>query len=817
MSNLDRFCRGFSGGPNRHGFPYVWRWLLYFAPWAAVLILSLGLYYRSHTLDHIESVESGSVVLVKNAEDIVSGIIQHQMSDTLLLAGDDALENFIESSSRSHESALVDGWIRTLLAKRVFDHIAYLDQSGQERVRVNFNGGQPRVTPPGQLENKAHQPHFAKTGILEKGGFYVSPLELNIEKAEIEKPFKPIMRFAVPVFDRHEKRRGALVVSYLADDLLWRLGALASATKSPLMLFNSQGYWLLGATAGDEWAFMFDRPVTIETRYPGSWANLLASDFGQMHDRHGLWTWSTFHLGIAGSDIGRPPSARSETPRPIRSHSNYFWKIVVRVPGEQLEGMQTKHRSEMFWIAGGGFLLLALVAWRLTEARRREESAEHDLRGLNQTLENQVAERTRRLQNEIFDRQMAERRYRESSEQYQHMVAATVDAYWLLDDHAGFLDVNAAACEMLGTSREALLGATMTDFVVSESAASLEKRMVELMQTGAERFELRLRRFDASLIDVEVSAAYLPDFLRFVAFVRDISERKRTEQERRLASMVMSNADEAIFVVSAAGQVISANPAMSKITGYSQASILGAEADRLGLSSADGRQSLSHMLAANASWRSEMRGRRKTGEVYPVWLSATAVRDDDGQLLNYVCVFSDITEIKESQVRLDFLAHHDALTSLPNRLLFRARLEHSLERASRAKSQVAVMFIDLDHFKEVNDTLGHAVGDQLLIDLAGAMTSCLRAEDTLARFGGDEFVVLLEQVTGRDSVDAVIEKLREVYPWIVAEGVHRIAVTASIGVAIYPENANGADDLVKQADAAMYRAKERGRDQAVFA
>ncbi|HET6719955.1 MAG TPA: GGDEF domain-containing protein, partial [Rhodocyclaceae bacterium] len=187
------------------------------------------------------------------------------------------------------------------------------------------------------------------------------------------------------------------------------------------------------------------------------------------------------------------------------------------------------------------------------------------------------------------------------------------------------------------------------------------------------------------------------------------------------------------------------------------------------------------------------------------------------QIVNYVCVFSDITEIKESQARLDFLAHHDTLTGLPNRLLFRARLEHSLERAGRSKYQIAVMFIDLDHFKDVNDALGHAAGDQLLIDLAGAMTGCLRAEDTLARLGGDEFVVLLEQVSGHDSVDAVLEKFRQVYPWAMGEPSQRIAVTASVGVALYPDNAVDADGLLLKADAAMYRAKENGRNQACYA
>ena len=792
------------------------RWFWYFVPWATVLLLVVGYYHHSRSADELAAIEAEGGAQVNKAAAALSQGLQRAVSDVLVLSTGALLASYVESGARvEQQSALAEDWLAVLMIKQTYDQIRYLDETGRERLRVNYNNGQPSVVPSAKLQDKADRPYFQHTRALSRGEFYLSPLDLNIEGKAIELPAKPVIRIALPMFDQRGQRRGVLVVNYLANDLLFRLKADTAASSTRLMLFNAAGYWLYGAARGDAWAFMYNRPLTLDLRYPGVWGQMLASDRGHRRDRHGVWNWATVNPLQEAEAISGRHNALFETSRPPAEPSAAFWKVASLLDQTRLSEIRRQRLESTLAVSLAGLVLLLLAAWRMAVARQEQEKAEQGLRRLNLTLEAQVVERTKRLQNEIFDRQMAERRYRESSEQYQHMVAATVDGYWLLDDRCGFLDANQAACEMLGVSRDALLSLTMVDF--DADGSKLEGQLAGLMLTGAERFESRLRRLDGTVIDVEVSASYLPDYLRFIAFVRDISERKRNERERRLAAMVMSNADEAIFVVSAEGYVLSANPAFSRVTGIAAASVVGEHADRLGLSSADGLQPFSKLLAGKSNWRAEMRGRRKTGEVYPVWFSATEVRDADGNITHYVCVFSDITEIKESQARLDFLAHHDTLTGLPNRLLFRARLEHSVERASRAQSRIAVMFIDLDHFKEVNDTLGHAVGDQLLIDLARAMTGCLRGEDTLARLGGDEFVVLLEQVVGDESVDTVLEKFAQIYPWTVIGEGHRLEVTASIGVAIFPDNASDADALVMQADAAMYRAKENGRNRACYA
>jgi diguanylate cyclase (GGDEF)-like protein len=198
--------------------------------------------------------------------------------------------------------------------------------------------------------------------------------------------------------------------------------------------------------------------------------------------------------------------------------------------------------------------------------------------------------------------------------------------------------------------------------------------------------------------------------------------------------------------------------------------------------------------------------------VYPEWLTANAVRDADGALINYVAVFSDISGLMRSQAKLAHLAHHDALTDLPNRLLFLDRLSHAISRAERDGSQLAVLFVDLDGFKSVNDALGHLAGDRLLQEVAARLSGAIRRDDTVARLGGDEFVVLIERLHAPDDACALAGKLLDALAEPVALDGRELRVTGSIGISVYPRDGSVAEKLVQRADAAMYQAKAAGRN-----
>lgn len=204
--------------------------------------------------------------------------------------------------------------------------------------------------------------------------------------------------------------------------------------------------------------------------------------------------------------------------------------------------------------------------------------------------------------------------------------------------------------------------------------------------------------------------------------------------------------------------------------------------------------------------------RRKNGDVYPEWLTISAVKDKRGETTHYVGVFTDITQIKEAQDQINFLAHHDALTQLPNRALFRERFDHALMHARRENNSIALLFLDLDRFKTVNDTLGHPTGDQVLLEVSRRMSNIIRSSDTIARLGGDEFVLLLEEQTSAQHAAVVARKLMNLFSSPMNVGEHELVVTASIGITLYPNDGDDPDLLIRHADRAMYEAKQQGRN-----
>jgi diguanylate cyclase (GGDEF)-like protein len=221
-------------------------------------------------------------------------------------------------------------------------------------------------------------------------------------------------------------------------------------------------------------------------------------------------------------------------------------------------------------------------------------------------------------------------------------------------------------------------------------------------------------------------------------------------------------------------------------------------------------------LVARGQWQGEIWNRRRNGEIYPEWLTINAVRNDAGQVVNYVGVFSDITKRKVAEEQMLFLAHHDGLTSLPNRGLFIERLNHAVARAHRTQDKIALLFLDIDNFKQINDTLGHHIGDQLLQIVAQRLSSCVREGDTVARLGGDEFTILLESLNQPDDVAPIARKIIDTLIQPMRLDGQEISVTASVGISLYPSDSERPDELIKCADTAMYDVKKEGRNNFRF-
>ena len=392
------------------------------------------------------------------------------------------------------------------------------------------------------------------------------------------------------------------------------------------------------------------------------------------------------------------------------------------------------------------------------------------------------------------------------------------DTYYRTDLDGVIVRGSKSAEQLLGYRLEEVIGMRLADLYANpaDRAAFLEA----LDQNGGsiEQFECHLRRRDGREIWVSTSAHYYCDEQGRRAGVegttRDITELRRTREELRLAAQVFGAAAEAIIVVNADLQVVSANPAFQELTGFppdrfASLSLFDLACTASGKGFTD---TFVETLQAQGAWSGEVLARRADGSSFPSWMSAAVVRGEAGQRRQCVVLLSDLTERKATQARMEFLAHHDPLTQLPNRLLFRDRVEQAIARAGRSGRFFALLFIDLDDFKVVNDSCGHQAGDQALRATAERLLAAVRDTDTVCRYGGDEFAVILADLAAPDDVVEITNNLRDQVATPIRFQDHVFRLTCSIGVALYPDDGRDCDVLLGNADAAMYGGKSAGRD-----
>lgn len=288
---------------------------------------------------------------------------------------------------------------------------------------------------------------------------------------------------------------------------------------------------------------------------------------------------------------------------------------------------------------------------------------------------------------------------------------------------------------------------------------------------------------------------------------------KASTSHLRLAQRVIEASLDGIIITDSRGIIQSVNPKFTQVTGYSEQEAIGQSTGLLssGRHSADFYNHLWDALHHSGYWQGEIWNRRKNGEVYPEWLTITAIYDDDGDVSQFAAIFSDISDRKKDEERIRRLAFFDDLTGVANRRLFQDRLEQAIANAHRHQHRLAVLFLDLDMFKRINDSLGHLVGDEVLKIVAGRLAHTVREGDSVARLGGDEFTVMVPEVSSMEGLMILAERINDSICDPIVVGSHELYISTSIGISIYPDDGQSPDELVKNADAAMYRVKADGR------
>ncbi len=419
----------------------------------------------------------------------------------------------------------------------------------------------------------------------------------------------------------------------------------------------------------------------------------------------------------------------------------------------------------------------------------------------------------------------------QSNAHLRTLVETIPDLVWLKDPQGVYLACNpgferlynAAEAEIVGKTDDAFVPAEQADFyrakdqeAIAAGKPCLNEEWVTYADNGQrallEKIKTPMRSTEGQLIGV-------------LGIARDITARRANEERLRFFARIVESAREAFMVTDIQGVIVAVNPAFTEITGYSAAEALGRTPALLksGRHDNDFYREMWTGLQRNGYWENEIWDRRKDGQIYPKWLSITTVRDGAGRPSHYVAAFSDISDRKATEERIHNLAFYDPLTDLPNRRLLTDRLEHALLASARNRQYGALLFLDLDHFKTLNDTQGHAIGDQLLIEIGHRLIGCVRELDTVSRLGGDEFVVLLEGLGGDEASAAVQAETialkihaRLNQPFSLKGLEQRYHSSASIGVTLFFGQHASLDTLFKQADMAMYQAKDAGRNAIRF-
>ncbi|MDO8413409.1 MAG: EAL domain-containing protein [Gallionellaceae bacterium] len=411
---------------------------------------------------------------------------------------------------------------------------------------------------------------------------------------------------------------------------------------------------------------------------------------------------------------------------------------------------------------------------------------------------------------------------RVQSEQEHALLRSVIDSIpdllFFKTPEGAYLGCNRAFEKYIGLPESAIIGKTDFDFLDTALADTLQKtdqQMLALRQPSLS--EEWVTYPDHSRVCLEMLrtpyASMNGKLLGLIGIGRDITERKRLEDEMRVATMVYQHSDEGMLVTDANNHIIAINPSCSKITGYSFDEVVGKDPKIFNSGRQDKNffQEMWLALDTTGYWHGEIWDRRKNGEIYAKRLTINTLYTDAKSVHGYVALFSDITEQKQSEELIWKQANFDTLTGLPNRRMFRDRLEQELKKEHRAGLSLALLLIDLDNFKEINDTLGHHVGDELLVEAARRISTCARESDTVARLGGDEFTIVLPHLVNSSHVERVawevITKLSE--PFYLGSEVAYLS--ASIGVTLYPADATEVEQLLKNADQAMYVAKNQGR------
>ncbi|MES0370976.1 MAG: PAS domain S-box protein [Mariprofundaceae bacterium] len=590
----------------------------------AALLAALGAYtYYTNEVEHHKTITiENELISLERSKASMSNQFGSIISDLKILASINELKEALDKNNPAAWDHLANDYKIIFREKKIYDQIRFIDSSGMEKLRINNTPDHPITVPPDKLQNKQHRYYFTDAIILSEDDYFISPLDLNIEHKKIELPIKPMIRFAMPVFDSGGKKRGIIIVNYLAQYLLDSFDLahndpLSIPSVGDVMLLNQQGYWLHADEPDNNWGFMYPerQNLTFGSKFPHEWDVINSNIQGTVETESGIFIYSRSHPYL--NLITKKGSGRHE-------HHKINWVVLSHISKSTIANLEQQLRQETLWIFIVTLLILAsfiilLFRYNLIQQRLSEKD----------------------MKTAIQD--------------------AALDVIITCDDHGIIFDVNPAAEDVFLTSKDELIGRSFHDFVIT-TGFDLDRSIQEGVT------EVEAMKSDGTLFAAEICLSRINygEFAGYTCFLRDIEVRKKLFEEHEKLSKAVEHAGEAILLTDCEGIIEYVNPALEKVSGYSADELIGQSPSILksGEHSESYYKLLWDTITSGKVWTGSIIDRKKDGSLYPARLTISPIINEEGKITHFVAIQEDMTQWEELENRFRQAQKMEAIGTL---------------------------------------------------------------------------------------------------------------------------------------------------------